>query len=49
VGDARSRLADAERLPDADREFLLDWCERLAPRVDSLNDRADYGLVHGDA
>lgn len=49
LGDARSRLADAESLPDADREFLLDWCERLAPRVADLNDRADRGLVHGDA
>jgi hypothetical protein len=49
VSDARSRLDDAENLPHADREFLLDWCNRLAPRVDSLNDRADRGLVHGDA
>jgi Ser/Thr protein kinase RdoA (MazF antagonist) len=49
VGDAHRRLADAEDLPDADREFLLDWCERLAPRVADLNDRADRGLVHGDA
>jgi hypothetical protein len=49
LSDARSRLADAEDLPDADRRFLLDWCDRLAPRVASLNDRADRCLVHGDA
>jgi Ser/Thr protein kinase RdoA (MazF antagonist) len=49
VGDARSRLADAEDLHDADRQFLLDWCERLAPRVAGLIDRTDRGLVHGDA
>jgi Ser/Thr protein kinase RdoA (MazF antagonist) len=49
VGDVRRRLADAEALPDDDRQFLLDWCERLAPRVADLNDRADRGLVHGDA
>lgn len=46
VGDARRRLADAAALPEDDRRFLLDWCDRLAPRVASLNDR---NLVHGDA
>jgi hypothetical protein len=49
VGDARRRLADAEALLENDRQFLLDWCDRLAPRVAGLNDRGDHGLVHGDA
>ncbi|MGL5866607.1 MAG: phosphotransferase, partial [Dermatophilaceae bacterium] len=49
VGDARSRLADAEGLRDADRDQLLDWCDRLAPRITAFTQRADTGLVHGDA
>jgi Ser/Thr protein kinase RdoA (MazF antagonist) len=49
VGDARSRLADAEDLPDTDRRFLLDWCEHLSPRIVGLLDRVDRSLVHGDA
>jgi hypothetical protein len=49
VGDARSRLVDAEGLRDADRDQLLAWCDRLAPRVAALNERAGPGLVHGDA
>lgn len=49
VGDARSRLADADNLADADHEFLQDWCERLGPRIADLNHHADRALVHGDA
>ena len=49
VGDARSRLVDAEGLRDDDRDQILDWCDRLAPRIAALNERADPGLVHGDA
>src|SRR5262249_53584063 len=49
VGDARSRLADAEALHDRDRAFLLDWCDRLAPRVADLNARAERRLVHAHA
>lgn len=49
VGDARARLADAEGLRDRDRAFLLDWCDRLAPRIAALNARLPARLVHGDA
>jgi hypothetical protein len=49
VGDARARLGDAEALPEMDREFLVDWCDRLQPRITALNVRAGAGLVHGDA
>jgi hypothetical protein len=49
IDDARERIVDAEALPDADRDFLLDWCERLHPRIADLNQRAAGGLVHGDA
>ncbi|PZG13516.1 aminoglycoside phosphotransferase [Micromonospora craterilacus] len=49
VDDARARLADAEALPDADRRFLLDWCDRLEPHVAALNEQTPPGLVHGDA
>jgi hypothetical protein len=48
VGDAHRRIGDAEALTDADRAFLLDWCQRLEPRVGALNDRAGQ-MVHGDA
>ncbi|WP_442933685.1 aminoglycoside phosphotransferase family protein [Micromonospora sp. CPCC 206060] len=49
VGDARARLTDAEALPDPDRRFLLDWCDRLEPRIAALNQQAPPRLVHGDA
>jgi hypothetical protein len=49
VADARRRLADAEQLKARDREFLLDWCDRLAPRVADLNAHAQRRLIHGDA
>lgn len=49
VGDARTRLDDAEALQPADRDVLLSWCDDLAPRVDDLNARTPPGLVHGDA
>ena len=49
VGDARARLADAENLSDADRSYLLDWCDRLEPQIAQLNERATGTLVHGDA
>lgn len=49
VSDVRVRLADAEALPDKDRVFLLDWCDRLAPRIADLNARVSGRLVHGDA
>lgn len=49
VGDARTRLDDAEALPTADRDALLSWCEDLAPRIDDLNARTPPRLVHGDA
>ncbi|RKF25650.1 phosphotransferase family protein [Micromonospora globbae] len=49
VGDARSRLADAEELSDSDRQFLLDWCDRLEAPVAALQQRAGSGIIHGDA
>ncbi|GIJ19809.1 phosphotransferase [Micromonospora lutea] len=49
VGDARRRIADAEGLAENDRDYLLDWCNRLEPRVSDLRQRAAGGLVHGDA
>jgi hypothetical protein len=49
VGDARTRLDDAEALSPADRDTLLSWCDDLAPRIDDLNMRSRSGLVHGDA
>jgi hypothetical protein len=49
IGDARSRLADAEGLGDADLQFLLDWCDRLHAPVAALQRRAGSGLIHGDA
>jgi aminoglycoside phosphotransferase (APT) family kinase protein len=49
VADARRRLADAEQLKARDHEFLLDWCDRLAPRVADLNARVERRLIHGDA
>jgi hypothetical protein len=49
VGDALTRLDDAEALPPVDREALLGWCSDLAPRITALNTRINLGLVHGDA
>lgn len=49
VADARSRLADAEALRDDEAEYLLAWCDRLAPRIAALNERSKGKLVHGDA
>jgi hypothetical protein len=49
VGDARARLADAEALPETDRQFLLDWCDRLQPQINNLNREIGDRLVHGDA
>jgi DNA-binding XRE family transcriptional regulator/tetratricopeptide (TPR) repeat protein len=50
VDDARRRLGDAEGLDDADRQYLLDWCDRLDPVVtEVVSCRNDIGLIHGDA
>jgi hypothetical protein len=49
VADARIRLADAEALAERDRDFLLEWCDHLEPRIDVLNREIVTGLVHGDA
>jgi hypothetical protein len=49
IGDARSRLTDAEALDETDRQFLTDWCDRLQPRLKELTARAGDSLVHGDA
>jgi len=49
VADALVRIGDAEGLRDGDRELLLEWCDRLAPRVAELNARAERRLIHGDA
>lgn len=49
IGDARSRLTDAEGLDDDDRDYLLTWCDDLEPRLREFAASAPPGLVHGDA
>ncbi|MGC5020364.1 aminoglycoside phosphotransferase family protein [Micromonospora sp. DT47] len=49
VGDARSRITDAEGLSDHDRRFLLDWCDRLDRPVAALQQHVGSQLIHGDA
>ncbi|SCG67844.1 aminoglycoside phosphotransferase family protein [Micromonospora coxensis] len=49
VGDARSRISEADGLSDDDREFLLSWCERLDEPVAALRRQDDSQLIHGDA
>jgi aminoglycoside phosphotransferase (APT) family kinase protein len=49
LGDARTRISDAEELGDADRDYLLAWCDRLQPRLDAFAASATSGLLHGDA
>jgi hypothetical protein len=49
IGDARARIWDAEALDDADREYLLAWCDRLAPSLDAFAASTKTGLLHGDA
>ncbi|MFI6779976.1 phosphotransferase family protein [Micromonospora sp. NPDC050276] len=49
IGDARRRLADADGLGKPDRDFLVDWCDRLQPEVATLVKRGTQTLIHGDA
>jgi hypothetical protein len=49
IGDARSRLGDAEGLAEGDRDYLLAWCDRLEPRLQDFAASVESGLVHGDA
>ncbi len=49
IGDARSRLDDAEELADGDRDYLLAWCDRLEPLLSEFAASIEQGLVHGDA
>lgn len=49
IQDARQRLADAEGLDGHDRDFLVEWCDRLDPQISALNKRAARKLIHGDA
>ncbi|GAA0923244.1 aminoglycoside phosphotransferase family protein [Virgisporangium aurantiacum] len=49
IGDARSRITDAEDLDDDDRDYLLAWCDRLEPRLTEFAASVQPGLVHGDA
>jgi hypothetical protein len=49
IGDARTRITDAEGLDPPDRDYLLAWCDRLQPRLEAFASAADTGLVHGDA
>lgn len=49
IDDARVRIADAEGLAEDDRDQLDEWCDQLAPRIAALRERADAGLIHGDA
>jgi hypothetical protein len=49
VGDARARLGDAEALGERDKEFLLQWCDSLAHRLEKAADADTPVVVHGDA
>ncbi|RGC69751.1 Phosphotransferase enzyme family protein [Micromonospora sp. MW-13] len=49
IGDARRRLDDAEGLGDHARDFLVDWCNRLEPRLAALRRDTEGQLIHGDA
>lgn len=49
IGDSRTRVKDAEGLEDGDRDYLLDWCDRLEPRLVDYIAEQPIGLVHGDA
>ncbi|MEU1751150.1 phosphotransferase [Micromonospora matsumotoense] len=49
VADARKRLADADGLGGSDHDFLVQWCDRLEPQIDALNQHTHQGIVHGDA
>lgn len=49
IGDARIRISDAEDLDDADRDYLLAWCDRLQPQLDTFTASTTSRLVHGDA
>jgi hypothetical protein len=49
IGDARTRISDAEALDDADRDYLLAWCDRLQPRLETFAASSKPGLLHGDA
>jgi aminoglycoside phosphotransferase (APT) family kinase protein len=49
IGDARTRIADAEALEEVDREFLLEWCDRLEPPLTDFLCSDEIGLVHADA
>lgn len=49
VADAQRRIADAEALRDDEADYLMAWCERLTPRITTLNNQPKNHLVHGDA
>ncbi|GAA4921890.1 phosphotransferase family enzyme [Stackebrandtia albiflava] len=49
VGTARRRISDSEALTDEHRRFLLEWCDRLEPEVEALNESTPPRLIHGDA
>lgn len=49
VDDARRRLADAEALIPRHRATLVEWCDRLEPRLAAFSRSIMPGLVHGDA
>ncbi|MGC5286934.1 aminoglycoside phosphotransferase family protein [Micromonospora sp. DT231] len=49
IGDARRRLADADGLSKPERDFLVDWCDRLEPQVTTLIEGGTQTLIHGDA
>ncbi|SCG43433.1 aminoglycoside phosphotransferase family protein [Micromonospora halophytica] len=49
IQDARQRLADAEGLDGEDRDFLLEWCDRLDPQISAFSRGAELKLIHGDA
>lgn len=49
VDIARKRIADGDLLTESERDWLLGWCDRVAPQVEVLNASISMSLVHGDA
>ena len=49
VGDARRRLADADGLDDADRDYLLARYDALEADLAELDPALPAGVIHGDA
>lgn len=49
IAKARSRIAQAEQLTDAEHRWLMDECDRLDQALNDLEYVLEPGLIHGDA